>query len=147
MLLRKIGDVYQYIFPVLTCLALISYALLLLFKRSYKDPLFIVTGLIGATVVARMVLLSLATVTSFPGINTLYFSSAYPLLIIFDVFSLVLLYTWFLTRPRELSGYALDMDVNENRVDQDSVCGPEDSSLFVRFDHLNYPSPLLPPTG
>jgi hypothetical protein len=114
-LLRTIGYIYQIIFPLITCLALVSYASMLFFKRSYRDPLFIVTGLIGATVVARMFLLSLADVTSFPSINTLYFSSAYPLLIIFVVLSLVLLYKWYPARSEKPGGRDLDMDVDENR--------------------------------
>ena len=100
-LLRVTGVLYQIFFPLLTCLSLISYALLLFLKRSYKDPLFIVTGLIGVAIVVRMGLLALTTATSFPAVNTLYLSSAYPLLIIFDVLSLVLICKWFSTRSRK----------------------------------------------
>lgn len=90
-ILKYIGMVYQYIFPAFTYLAILSYVFVLVFFRPFRNHLFIVTGLLAVTVFVRMVLLSFVHVTSFPAINSLYFSSTYPLVISFDVLSLVLL--------------------------------------------------------
>ena len=87
-ILNSLGSIYQKIFPFITYLATISFIILLFLKKSYKNPLFIITGLIGMTVLVRIFLLSLVNVTSFPAINTLYFACAYPLLIIFGFFTL-----------------------------------------------------------
>ncbi len=88
--LTNIGSIYQVLFPVLTYLSVIAFILMLFFKRSYKDPLFIIAGLVGMTTIVGTVIIALLTVTTFPAISTLYFSSTYPFLIIFDVLSLAL---------------------------------------------------------
>ncbi len=87
-----VGKIYQQIFPILTYLSVLFYIILFFTKQIYKSPLFILTGFIGVAIVIRIALLSLVTVTSFPGINTLYFACAYPLLIIFDISTLFIFY-------------------------------------------------------
>ncbi len=83
-----IGKIYQLTFPVLTYLSILIYLILLFVKKVYANSLFIILGLVVMVIVVRMILLSLVTATSFPGINTLYFACIYPLLIIFDFMTL-----------------------------------------------------------
>ena len=101
LVLKYIGDFYQDAFLVLTCIALASYLILLPFKKSYSNPIFIVTGIIGITIISRMVLLSFISVSSFSAINLAYFSSVYPFLIIFDTFSLIILYSFLINRSNK----------------------------------------------
>jgi hypothetical protein len=89
--LQDIGNVYQYVSPVIAYVAIIAFVLTLVIYRPFKNQLFIVAALIGLTIIARMLLLSFINVTSFQAISTLYFSCAYPLLIVFDVICIVLL--------------------------------------------------------
>ncbi len=94
-ILSIIGKLYQYTFPIITFVAIALFIILLFFNRPFQNLLFIITGLLGITIVIRMILLSLVNVTSFPAINTLYYACAYPLLIIFDLLIFLLSYEVF----------------------------------------------------
>ncbi len=93
--LIDIGNFYQTVFPILTYAALIFACMLMFIKKSYKNPLFILMLLLAVGILIRMILLSLVTVTSFPGINTLYFACAYPLLISFVFISIVVFFVQY----------------------------------------------------
>lgn len=107
-ILGKIGNVYQNSFLVLTYLSLLLYLSQVFFKRSYRDPLFIATGLVGMSILIRMALLSMIETTSFAAINTYYFSSTYVFLILFDFLGIVLFYKFIMVRLRR-SKRALDV--------------------------------------
>lgn len=83
--LQSIASLYQAIIPFLFILALILY--LYQSIHSLKNRKILLSWWIGTGLVlilsARLLMLSLIDVTSFPAINTLYMSSAYPLLLIF----------------------------------------------------------------
>jgi hypothetical protein len=51
-------------------------------RRGFSDSWVVQTALLG-TIFVRLTILSIIEVTSFPGIDPLYLSSAYPLLIAF----------------------------------------------------------------
>lgn len=83
--LTYIGNWYQTVMLIATVLALILYIVITVYvfrKRIYPGPWISNTALLIA-VLARLLMLALIDITSFPGINTWYLSPAYPLLLIF----------------------------------------------------------------
>lgn len=91
-ILNQFGKAYQTIIPILIVLALIAYIIIstvhILRKRIVSRLWMINTALLIA-VVARLFIFSMIHVTSFPGINTQYLSSAYPLMLMFVLLVLV----------------------------------------------------------
>jgi hypothetical protein len=84
--------VFQKTMPILAALALAAFFLkvfLDLKQRAPSDFLIIQTALLGA-IFARLTILSIIEVTAFPGIDPLYLSSAYPLLIVFTFLAAVM---------------------------------------------------------
>jgi hypothetical protein len=89
-ILRACVTVFQKTMPLLTVLALAAFFLKMvhdLKKRTPSDFLIVQTALLG-TIFARLTILSIIEVTAFPGIDPLYLSSAYPLLIVFTFLAL-----------------------------------------------------------
>lgn len=83
--LNRIGKVYQILTPILVILALTAYAISVarnLRRRTITGLLVINTALLIAIVI-RLVMLSMIEVTSFRGINIVYLSPAYALLLMF----------------------------------------------------------------
>jgi hypothetical protein len=83
--LTQIGTAYQNAMPVLVILSLLIYIFSIiqgLRKRSNTSLMILNTSLLLA-IIARIFILSLIDITSFPAINTIYLSPAYPLLLIF----------------------------------------------------------------
>jgi hypothetical protein len=83
--LNAILAVYQKIMPILAVLALAAFFLRMILGlkcRRLSNSWIVQTALLGSIVV-RLTILSIIEVTSFPGIDPLYLSSAYPLLIAF----------------------------------------------------------------
>lgn len=84
-ILTYIGNWYQTVMLIATVLALLIYIVITVYvfrKRIYPGPWISSTALLIA-VLARLLILALIDITSFPGINTWYLSPAYPLLLIF----------------------------------------------------------------
>jgi hypothetical protein len=85
--LSYIGKIYQTLTPVLFLLALAVYvltAIQVFRKRKNSDIFFVNTALLMA-ILGRVFILALIEVTSFPVIDMLYLSSAYPLISIFTL--------------------------------------------------------------
>jgi hypothetical protein len=83
--LTRIGKAYQTTVPFLIVLALIGYLIStvnILKTKTVKNLWLINTALLIALVI-RLLILSIINVTSFPSLNTFYFSPAYPLLLLF----------------------------------------------------------------
>jgi len=90
--LNQIGIGYQTVIPILISLTLIAYVsigIVNIFKKRIVTRLWIINTSLLIAIVARLFIFSMIHVTSFPGINTQYLSSAYPLLLLFIVFVLV----------------------------------------------------------
>lgn len=83
-ILNNIGKVYAFVSPIATILALFIFLFQLInIKKSYKNFKFILSFAIATSFFARIIGLALINATSFPTINTLYLSSAYPSLLLF----------------------------------------------------------------
>ena len=83
--LNALVAAYQKTFPILGPLALVAFFLRMIYglkRRVLSDSWVVQTALLGSIVV-RLTILSIIEVTSFPGIDPLYLSSAYPLSIAF----------------------------------------------------------------
>jgi hypothetical protein len=89
-ILNRIGASYQFATLWLAIAGLAVY-LLSFFqscrRKKFSDGFIIVTALFGA-VVMRILILALISTTSFPGLNVLYLSPAYPLLLLFIAITL-----------------------------------------------------------
>ena len=84
-ILNALVTMYQRAMPILGVLALVAFFLRMIHclkRRGLSDSWVVQTALLGSIVV-RLTILSIIEVTSFPGIDPLYLSSAYPLLIAF----------------------------------------------------------------
>ena len=83
--LSFIGKAYQILVPVLSILALAVYALtaIQVFRKRKNMGIVLINTALLLTIMARVFLLGLIEVTSFPAITVLYFSAAYPLLLLF----------------------------------------------------------------
>jgi hypothetical protein len=82
--------VFQGTMPILAVLALVAFFLKMvhdLKQRAPSDFLMIQMALLGS-IFTRLTILSIIEVTAFPGIDPLYLSSAYPLLIAFTFLAL-----------------------------------------------------------
>lgn len=89
-ILRACVTVFQKTMPILAVLALVAFFLKMvhdLKQRAPSDFLIVETALLGS-ILARLTMLSIIEVTAFPGIDPLYLSSAYPLLIVFSFLAL-----------------------------------------------------------
>jgi hypothetical protein len=83
-MLNRLVKAYQLVFPMLALLALLAFVghgIRALRRRAVIDTWAVSVGL-AAVLVARLAMLSLIEVTSFSGINPMYLSPAYPLLIL-----------------------------------------------------------------
>lgn len=91
IILNWINMVYQFALPLLTIIAVSSYifSTFKIFKNSVIPALWIITASMIVAIVARLIILSVIHVTSFPGIATRYLSPSYPLLLIFVAMTLV----------------------------------------------------------
>jgi hypothetical protein len=76
--------------PLLALLALAIFFLktILNVKARTLSDLWIIEAALLTTILARLVILSIIEVTAFPGIDPLYLSAAYPVLIAFVVLAL-----------------------------------------------------------
>lgn len=84
-ILNHVGNAYQTVMPILIVFGLIAYTFStvhILRKRIVTRLWMINTSLLIA-IVARLFIFSMIDVTSFPGINTMYLSPVYPLLLMF----------------------------------------------------------------
>jgi hypothetical protein len=82
-LLNRALGLYQAVMPILVVLALLAFILQgveAIRKRTIPEIWVVQAGLLGA-LLARLVMLSLIDVTSFPAIDPLYLTAAYPVLI------------------------------------------------------------------
>ena len=85
-----IGKAYQITVPFLIVLALIGYMIStvkILTSKIVKNLWLINTALLIALVI-RLLIVSIIDVTSFPGVNVVYLSPAYPLLLLFVTLAL-----------------------------------------------------------
>lgn len=89
-ILAHIGRAYQAVMPILIGLAFTAYIIntLVIFRNRNTTTLWIINTAVFVAVAARMVIVSMIHVTSFPGINTLYLAPAYPLVLIFTALAL-----------------------------------------------------------
>ncbi|MDX8412004.1 MAG: hypothetical protein R8K46_09095, partial [Mariprofundaceae bacterium] len=86
-ILSFIGRLYQLTMPLLFGLALIVYILhtiRVIRRRTLTVTWVLATALLGS-VVARLLMVSIIDLISFPAIRTLYLASAYPLLLMFII--------------------------------------------------------------
>jgi hypothetical protein len=83
-------SVFQKTMPLLALLALAIFFLktVLNMKARTLSDLWIIEAALLTTILARLVILSIIEVTAFPGIDPLYLSAAYPVLIAFVVLAL-----------------------------------------------------------
>ncbi|MBB6732279.1 hypothetical protein [Cohnella zeiphila] len=88
-ILNAIGKLYQYLSPVMTALAIVITlaSLYLTVRKGLLGVLSIASILLLGTILIRLGILSMIDVSSFPAINVLYLSSAYPLLLFYIVIS------------------------------------------------------------
>ncbi len=89
-ILTIIGNVYQLVTPLLFLTALAAYigCTVSVLKKRILTNLYVVNSILLIAIAARLFLLSLIEISSFPAVNTLYLAPAYPLLLIFITLSL-----------------------------------------------------------
>ena len=90
-ILQKIAQLYQMLIPWLCGLAVMAYVVsfgISILRRKFTFLLILNTAILGA-IMARLFILALIDVTSFKGINFLYLSPLFPLLLIFVVLAVV----------------------------------------------------------
>jgi hypothetical protein len=100
---------FQKTIPILAVPALVAFFLKMVHDLKHRAPsdfLMIEMALLGSIIV-RLTILSSIEVTAFPGINPLYLSSAYPLLIAFTFLALregaTLVALWFSTAKAQVA--------------------------------------------
>ncbi len=89
-LLDRVIELYRVVMPILAGLALFAFIVQIveaIRKRTIAEIWVVQAGLLGAWV-ALLLLLSLLDVTSFPAIDPLYLSAAYPVLIVLVLLAL-----------------------------------------------------------
>jgi hypothetical protein len=94
-ILNYVGLFYRTTMPYLAGAALLCYiiaAIGIIFKKS--ATLFIINTALVVAVAVRLLLLAYIDVTSFPCINILYLSPAYPLMLIWVGLSIIDLWSW-----------------------------------------------------
>jgi hypothetical protein len=96
-ILETIGRLYQDAFLWFTILAAVFFLILTVRIRKMYDAWGII-ALIALTILSRIGLLSVINATSFPAINTTYLSPAYPLIIVFTSFTLIITFDYLLQR-------------------------------------------------
>ena len=88
--LERIGRLYQGVFPVSTVIAVLIYLVVTYQFRKMLDE-WAVLLIFACTSVVRLGLLSILSASSFYAIYNLYLAPAYPFLIMFNVFVLIVL--------------------------------------------------------
>ncbi len=90
-ILNAIGRIYQLLIPILVILAIVAYILttIYVFRKHTLTDLYMINSAIVMAIAARLFILSLIDISSFPAVNILYLSPAYPLLLIFIILSLM----------------------------------------------------------
>lgn len=84
-ILNHVGNAYQTVMPILIVFGLVAYTFStvhILRKRIVTKLWMINTSLLIA-IVARLFILSMIHITSFPGVDTIYLSPVYPLMLMF----------------------------------------------------------------
>ncbi len=90
-LLNGIGSGYQLFIPILVLLALIAHIIntAYVFRKHVLTDHYVINSTIIIAIAGRLFILSWIDISSFPAANILYLSPAYPLLLIFTIFSLM----------------------------------------------------------
>ena len=90
---RVLFDFYQSILPGLLYLGLIAFAVLTVVAIKQRDfsVLFVLNAAVWGAMLARLTILFLVHISSFPALNVMYFMPVYSLLLIASVISLYLL--------------------------------------------------------
>ncbi|OQK16727.1 hypothetical protein AU255_02125 [Methyloprofundus sedimenti] len=98
---QMLFEAFKLIFPILLSLGLIAFFVLtvLAFKQRHFSVLFVLSAALWGAVLARLTILFLVHISSFPALEKLYFMPVYSLVIIAAVISLYLLIEWLRTRP------------------------------------------------
>jgi hypothetical protein len=89
--LNLTGNGYQLVVPTILILSLLAYIVsttAVFRKRTFTD-FYIINSVTIIAICARLLILSLIEVSSFPAIDPQYLSSAYPLVLIFSILSLL----------------------------------------------------------
>ena len=94
-------EAFKLIFPILLCLGLITFFVLtfVVFKQRHFSVLFVISAALWGAVLARLTILFLVHISSFPALEKLYFMPVYSLVIIASVISVYLLIQWLRTLP------------------------------------------------
>ena len=89
-ILNRIEDIYSKYFRYFGIISLICYfyTLYLLIRRKVTS-LFLINSSILLAIIARLLLISLIHVTSFPAVNVLYLSPVYPIMLIFMCLTII----------------------------------------------------------
>ena len=84
-----IADIYKLLWPLFFASALLFYGITLIFNvyRRQLDFIFILNSSLMIAVLIRVLILAIIDATSFPGINEVYLSPAYPLILSFILLS------------------------------------------------------------
>jgi hypothetical protein len=93
-ILNRIGRGYQAIVPFSVVFALIGYIMstINILRTKIAGNFWLINTVLLMAIGIRLLILSIIDVTSFPGINILYLSPAYPLLLIFVTLALAIRY-------------------------------------------------------
>jgi len=89
-ILNRVGSAYQIVIPILIAFGLLAYAssTVHIFRRGIDSGLWVVNTSLLIAIFMRVLIFSMVHVTSFLGINTMYLSPAYPLLLTFVVLAM-----------------------------------------------------------
>lgn len=93
---NSLTNLYRLVIPVLVLLGAITYLIYLflaLTRRLEITDIFIVSTMLWSLFFSRILLLVLVDISSFPAINILYMSAAFPILCIAALFSVQLVFT------------------------------------------------------
>lgn len=93
---NSLVNLYKLIIPIIVilgALAYLSYFILALFRKAPITDFFIASTMLWCFVISRIIIIILVDISSFPAINTLYMSAAFPILCLAALLSLQLVFT------------------------------------------------------
>ena len=105
-ILNRVGSVYQIVIPLLVVFGLVAYISRTahILRKGIDSRLWIINTSLLIAIFMRVLIFSMVHVTSFLGINTMYLSPAYPLLLTFVLLVVIDFIETRFMRDTKLSG-------------------------------------------
>lgn len=88
-ILKAIGKTYQFATPILAIISFTVFLFIFIIRKFWRNKLWLISIFLLASITARLFMLSLIHVTSFPVIGTIYLSPVYSLVLVFMFLNLL----------------------------------------------------------